>query len=341
VIDKVIKVLSVCSSTKIVLIITLSVLIGSVPMVYILSLLFGETYTLFLFTLSVALPLILTPPTIYVLLKISKYLKHFKEQLDDEIKKNKRNDILLFEQARFALMGEMMANISHQWKQPLNTIGLAIVSVRTSNKTEDEMDKHFDIVEDNINYLAATIDDFMSFFDKKTNVEIRELSSIIKEIKSIVGTHISNKNIELEIIVDDSYGNVEVTSSISQVILNLLNNAKDSFEDDSKRKEIKLQLTTNEYGLEIECCDNGEGIDESIKDKIFDPYFTTKEKRQGSGIGLYMSKEIIQKIFNGKINLSSRQYSRSGLYPVDNSGKTCFYIAIPYSENCLLKEDYK
>lgn len=340
-IDKVIKILSVCSPAKIVLIITLSVLIGSIPMVYIFSLLLGETYTLFLLILSVALPLILTPPTIYVLLKTSKYLKHFKEQLDEEIEKNKRNDILLFEQARFALMGEMMANISHQWKQPLNTIGLSVVYLKTSEQISDVMDEHFDVMEDNINYLATTIDDFMSFFDKKTNMEIRELSSIVKEVKSIIEAHITNKNIDLEIITDESYGAIEISSSISQIILNLLNNAKDSFEDDRKRKEIKLQLTSNEYGLEIECCDNGKGIDEDIKDKIFDPYFTTKEKKQGTGIGLYMSKEIIQKIFHGQINLNTRKYSRSSMYPTDNSGKTCFYVAVPYSNNCLLKEVYE
>ena len=213
-IDKVIKMLSVCSSAKIVFIITFSVLIGSIPMVYIFSLLFSEVYTLFMFIISVALPLILTPPTIYILLKISKYLKHFKEQLDEEIEKNKRNDIMLFEQARFALMGEMMANISHQWKQPLNTMALSVVLLKTSEKTQENMDKYFDLMEDNVNYLATTIDDFMSFFDKKTNIESRELSSIIKEVKSITGTHISNKNIELEIIVDDSYGSVKVASSI-------------------------------------------------------------------------------------------------------------------------------
>ena len=340
-IDKVIKILSVYSPAKIILIVTLSVLLGSLPMVYIFTLLFGEPYTSFVFIVSAALPLILTPPTISVLLKISKNLKYFKELLDEEIEKNKRNDIILFEQARFALMGEMMANISHQWKQPLNTIGLAVVSLRTSNKTEVEMDKHFDIVEDNVKHLATTVDDFMSFFDKRTSSEIKELNSIVKEIKSIVGTHMSNKKIELEIVVDNNYGSVEVASSISQVILNLLNNAKDAFKGDGKRKEVTLQFTTNEYGLEIECCDNGGGINESIKDKIFDPYFTTKMKNQGAGIGLYMSKEIVQKIFNGKINLSSRQYSRSALYPTDNSGKTCFYIAIPYSENCLLKEGSK
>ena len=144
-IDKVIKMLSVCAPTTIISVFTTSVLVGSIPTVYIFALLFGEPYTLFFFILSVALPLILTPPTIFVLLKISKYLKHFKEQLDEEIEKNKRNDLLLFEQARFALMGEMMANISHQWKQPLNTMGLAIVSVRTSNKIVFPSDSLFQL----------------------------------------------------------------------------------------------------------------------------------------------------------------------------------------------------
>jgi len=340
-IDKVIKILSVYSPVKIILIVTLSVLLGSLPMVYIFTLLFGEPYTSFVFIVSAALPLILTPPTISVLLKISKYLKYFKDLLDEEIEKNKRNDIILFEQARFALMGEMMANISHQWKQPLNTIGLAVVAMRTSEQSEDKKDKYFEIIENNINYLAATVDDFMSFFDKRTHSEIKDLNSITKEIKSIINSTMLSKNIELEIITDNSYGDIKIASSISQVVLNLLSNAKDSFNENTSRKEIKLQFISNEYGLEVECCDNGKGIDEKIKDKIFDPYFSTKEKKQGTGIGLYMSKEIIQKIFDGKIGVSSREYSRSSIHPVDNSGKTCFYIAIPYSSNCILKESYE
>ena len=338
--EKAILKLSASSSAIVVLFGTMIVLAISIPLVYILCLIFGAEYTNVILIMSIAAPTLMVPPTILIMIKLSKYLTYFKETLEEEIQKNKQNDIVLFEQARFAIMGEMMANISHQWKQPLNTIGLAIVSVRTSNKTEDEMDKHFDIVEDNINYLATTIDDFMSFFDKKTYLEIRELDSIVKEVKSIIGTHISNKNIEFEITVDDTYGSVEISSSISQVVLNLLSNAKDAFTEDTQRKEIRLQFTTNEYGLEIECCDNGQGVDESIKDKIFDPYFSTKEKKQGTGIGLYMSKEIVQKIFNGKIALSSREISRSTLLPLDNSEKTCFYIAVPYSQNCILKEKY-
>ncbi len=340
-ISKMIKMLGVYTPLTIILIFTLPVIVSSVLAVYIFSLLFAEEYTRFLFTLSALIPMMLTPPVVYTLLIISKHLRYFKETLEEEIQNSKKKDLILFEQARFVLMGEMMANISHQWKQPLNTIGLAVVAMRTSDQSEDERDKHFEIIEDNINYLATTVDDFMSFFDKKVHNEMRDLNSITKEIKSIIGTPLSSKNIELEIIIDNSYGDIEIASSISQVVLNLLSNAKDAFGDNTTRKEIKLQFTSNEYGLEIECCDNGSGIDEKIKGKIFDPYFSTKAKKQGAGIGLYMSKEIIQKIFDGKIDISSREYSRSSMHPVDNSGKTCFYVAIPYSGNCVLKEAYE
>jgi len=339
--NKAIVKLAACRPVAITILITTTVIMISVPLVYSLVSLVGAEYIKLMFIMSIAAPALMVPPTILIMIKLSKHLLYFKEALQIEVQKNRQSDVVLFEQARFALMGEMMANISHQWKQPLNTIGLAVVSMRTSNQSEDEIDKHFEIIESNINYLATTVDDFMSFFDKKTYSEMRDLELIVKEIKSIIDSNILSKNIEFEIIIDNNYGDIKIASSISQVVLNLLSNAKDAFDDNTARKEIKLQFISNEYGLEIECCDNGKGIDEKIKDKIFDPYFSTKAKKQGTGIGLYMSKEIIQKIFDGKIDVSSREYSRSSMHPIDNSGKTCFYIAIPYSENCLLKEDYE
>ena len=339
--NKAIVKLAACRPVAITILITTTVIMISVPLVYSLVSLVGAEYIKLMFIMSIAAPALMVPPTILIMIKLSKHLLYFKEALQIEVQKNRQSDVILFEQARFALMGEMMANISHQWKQPLNTIGLAVVSMRTSNQSEDEIDKHFEIIESNINYLATTVDDFMSFFDKKTYSEMRDLELIVKEIKSIIDSNILSKNIEFEIIIDNNYGDIKIVSSISQVVLNLLSNAKDAFDDNTARKEIKLQFISNEYGLEIECCDNGKGIDEKIKDKIFDPYFSTKAKKQGTGIGLYMSKEIIQKIFDGKIDVSSREYSRSSMHPIDNSGKTCFYIAIPYSENCLLKEDYE
>ena len=340
-INKIVKRLSECSTVTIVVGVTAFVTASSLPLVYIVSILYGVKYTLFLANLSIILPLLLTPPVITLLLKLSTNLKYVKESLEVELQKNKKRDVVLFEQARFALMGEMIANISHQWKQPLNTINLAVLAAKTSNSSQEEQDKYFDIMEDNVSHLASTIDDFMSFFDKKTHSEIKTLDAVVKEIKSIIFTHISNKNIELDIMIDNSYGDIEIASSISQVVLNLLNNSKDAFEEGNRFKKIKLQFISNEYGLEIECCDNGKGISREIADKIFDPYFTTKAKAQGTGIGLYMSKEIVQKIFDGNIGQSSREYSRSSMEPLDNSGKTCFFIAIPYSRNCILKKDYE
>ena len=340
-VDRLVNKLSECSGTTIVLFATVGVLLTSIPIVYLCTYLVGLEYSRFLFTLSVVLPILLTPPVIIVLLKLSTNLKHVKQALNSELQKNKKRDVVLFEQARFALMGEMMANISHQWKQPLNTINLAVLAAKTSNNSKETLETYFDIMEDNVNHLASTIDDFMSFFDKKTHSEIKSLAAIVKEIRSIIFTHISNKKIELDIMIDNSYGDIEIASSISQVVLNLLNNAKDAFGEGSHFNKITLQFISNEYGLEIECCDNGKGISSEIADKIFDPYFTTKEKSQGTGIGLYMSKEIIQKIFDGKISLSKRVYSRSSIEPLDNSKKTCFYIAVPYSKNCILKKDYE
>lgn len=338
-INKIISKLSQYSSIQIIAAFTISVLFFSIPLVYVYNCLFGDEYTYYHFFISITLPLFLTPPAIAILLRAARSLQHVQKELAEEIEKNKKNDILLFEQARFVLMGETLANISHQWKQPLNTMGLSLVSLQTTDPTEKEKAHYYEIMEDNIRYLATTIDDFMSFFDHRTSSEMRTTESILKEINSIISTQISNKNIDFEIKVDDSRGALLVASSISQVILNLLGNSTDAFEKDQKDKKMCLKLITTKYGMEIECCDNGKGISLDIKDRIFLPYFTTKEKSQGSGLGLYMTKEIVQKFFGGKIALNDREISRSSKFPDEHINSTCFYIAVPYSDKCKLRED--
>jgi signal transduction histidine kinase len=297
------------------------VISGSVLIVYLASSLYGIEYTHFLLFISVVLPLLLTPVALLIMLKIITRLQDLKKTLELEIEKNKEKDLILFEQARFVLMGEMIENISHQWKQPLNTINLALLDMKMTNIGKGLGDKHFDIIESNVNYMAETIDNFMSFLDKRSSSKLKTLKEMIKEIETIIGGQFSNEKIELEIVIDESYSKVEISSSLSQVILNLLNNAKDAL-NEKENKKIRLEFLTNDYGLELECCDNGSGIAEDVKDKIFHPYFTTKTKTQGTGIGLYMSKEIILKIFDGNI-------------AVRNTNKTCFFIAIPYSESCI------
>lgn len=307
----------------------------SFMVVYLLTTVCEEEHSLQLFKFSIIMPLITTPVIVAILIRSSKYLKHIKKEIEKEIEKNKKKDVILFEQARFVLMGEMLANISHQWKQPLNTINLAVLSSKTSAYNKEDLSRNFDIMEDNVNYLATTIDDFMSFFDQKTHNEVRDILSIIKEIKSIIGSQIENREITLDIQIDSVAKETMVASSISQVILNLLNNSKDAFsEDDSDTdKTITLKFSVKDYVLEIVCCDNGKGIPLEIEEKIFDPYFTTKNKSQGTGIGLYMSKQIVQKLFNGTITINSREPK---LAQYEN--QTCFFLEIPYSDKCVLKE---
>jgi signal transduction histidine kinase len=313
--------------------VTLVVLLLSILSVYLLTLVFGEEYTSFVFALSFILPLMLTPLIVSLLLRSTKYLKYYKEHLNKEVESCREKDLILFEQARFALMGEMLANISHQWKQPLNTINLAIISSKTSMEISPTMERYFDIMEDNVNYLANTIDDFMSFFDKKIYSEIRPLEDIIREVQSIIGVHIKNNKILCDIQRELKQGEIHLTSSISQVILNLLNNSKDAFAKDTREKKIELKFVVNKNSVEIICCDNGIGVAPEIKERIFDPYFTTKSKTQGTGIGLYMSRQIVQKVFGGEIEVNPKnRYIPQGM-------STCFYIKLPYSKNCVHKEE--
>ena len=324
--DKVVAIISSSRPKKLVLLATFFVLVSSIPLVYLSTLLFSVEYTAFLLMLSIALPLLLTPVTIAILIKITKNLSYFKESLEEEIEKNKAKDIMLFEQARFVLMGEVIQNLSHQWKQPLNTINLALLNAKLTAATPEEQLKYFDIMESNTNYLASTIDDFMSFFDKRTYLELKTLEALIHEIRSIIDVHIKSHNVKLSILTDTINTKVMIASSIAQVILNLINNAKDALEQVDGEKNIILTFSTTSDSLEIVCCDNGSGIEESLREKIFHPYFTTKNKTQGTGIGLYMSKQIIQKIFSGTLELKKTQKCT-----------TCFELRLPYSDNCKLE----
>lgn len=324
--------LSNYSTLRVIVIGTLFVLGGSIPLVYFFALAFNVEYTMFFFLLSIFLPLLLSPTTLFLFIKMTRYLSYFKKHLDQEIENNKKKDILIHEQARFALMGEMIANISHQWKQPLNTMGLSIVKARTSK--EKDLDQCFDIVEDNIRYLASTIDDFISFFDKRTDTEVRDINEVLKEINSITSSYIQDKEIKIIIDMDYVCNKIVISSSISQVLLNLVNNSVDAFEKMKKSKKIALKFICNENSFTILCFDNGTGIKDDIVEKIYAPYFTTKDKKQGTGIGLYMSKQIVNKFFDGSIKVLPKHEFLKGFEDMN----TCFKISIPYSQNCMMKE---
>jgi len=319
-------VITTLSSTKLIILGTLLVLLGSIPIVYIASYIGGVEYSGFLLTISIVLPLLLTPTAISTVIKLSMNLEHVKEHLANEIEKNKVKDVLIYEQSRFALMGEMLANISHQWKQPLNTINLAVINVRMNLSDEEKRERNFDIIEDNVNHLASTINDFMSYFDKRKHSEVRDLENIVTEIKSIANTSINNSGAKLFIELNEENKKIKIASSISQILLNLINNAKDALLNVEGSKEIKVTFIIKSQECIISCCDNGVGISPAIKEQIFNPYFTTKSHSTGTGIGLYMSRQIIDKFFNGEIVLESK------------NNYTCFKVIIPFGKNCYIED---
>jgi len=326
--NKLISKLTNLSPVVLSLVLTLPILTLSVLFVFLICEITGIEYRAFFLMVSVVLPLLLSPAAIFLVIKFTTKLRYCKSFLDEEIQKNKEKDIILYEQARFALMGEMMANISHQWKQPLHTINTAILSVKFADKKDDEkLDKVFDIVEDNVAYLANTVNDFLSFFDKKTHKDKKRISEVISEVKSIAKPSLDMHKIVLEIETDTKEDNILIVSSISQIILNLISNAKDALLDKNteSEKKIKLVFKVKKASIEIICCDDGDGVNPAISKKIFDPYFTTKDKNRGTGLGLYMSRQIVETIFAGKIY-------------VDENQSSCFHVKIPYGENCNLEK---
>jgi len=228
---------------------------------------------------------------------------------------------LLQQQTRLAQMGEMISMISHQWRQPLGAISSAVIGIkikRASGKfnldIKEERDNFLDYSDNKLNHitefvqiLSTTIDDFRNFFKPDKDKEMVELAAPIKRALSIVKISMSSKNI---IITEDYQNNDEILmyqNEMMQVILNILKNSEDNFtEKNIQNSCINIKTYKEKNRLMIEVSDNGGGIPEDIIESIFDPYFSTKEEKNGTGLGLYMSKIIVEEHNGGKLSVINR-----------------------------------
>lgn len=247
---------------------------------------------------------------IYKYYELKKINKQLQKHYDDEVKNSKNRNELIFSQKKFAAMDEVLKNIAHQWRQPLSQVNSAVLVI------DDKMyEKNFkdDVVEEKLleiesltKYMSKTIDDFKSFFNenkKKEKFSIKDL--IDKSIYIIKGT-LLNYNIEIENIIDKKFMYHGYPNELEQVILVILNNAKDALVSrDVNSPKITVDVLKIEDSYHINIKDNGGGIDESIIDKIFDPYFTTKYKSQGTGLGLYLSKMIVNERMNAELSVQN------------------------------------
>lgn len=206
-------------------------------------------------------------------------------------------------QSKLASMGEMISNIAHQWRQPLTHISYLLMNLKTAYEknllTPEYFDKKANMANAQIKYLSNTIDDFRDFFRNTNDKETFNLNDSIKEVINLLKDSFNHHNIEVESDLNKEILVKAYRGEFLQVIFNILNNAKDEFlkrKIENPKITIKTSLSKGEYIIKIS--DNAGGIKKELLQKVFEPYFTTKDK--GLGIGLYMSKIIIEKI-EGKL----------------------------------------
>jgi signal transduction histidine kinase len=249
----------------------------------------------------------------------------YKNNIIEEAKRNKKQLLLAEHQNKLAALGEMLGNISHQWKQPLNAIGLSlskIILLDENNKlTKGILKTSLIRMEKNIIHLSKTIDVFRDFFKPDIKQNEFKLKDLIKNTVDITQDSFTNNHITLSNSCKENIILQGDKQKLEQVMLNILNNAKDALSSNKiKNPKVFINAKLNDNHVIITIKDNALGISDDIKDKIFIPYFTTKFKSQGTGIGLYMSKMIVENNFNGTLSFENK-----------NKG-TIFIITIPLSQ---------
>jgi signal transduction histidine kinase len=221
-----------------------------------------------------------------------------------------RNETILINQSKLASMGEMIGNIAHQWRQPLTNLSYIIMNLKAAYE-KDKLDKYYlekktEEANDQINFMSHTIEDFKNFFKVSKQKEKFSLVSSINESFSLLKESFKALDIKFQFNYKNDITIYSYKGELSQVIFNLLNNAKDEL----IRKQINLpkilvELIKKDKNIIIKISDNAGGINENIVKKIFEPYFTTKDK--GLGIGLYMSKIIIEKNIHGRLEVKNTE----------------------------------
>jgi len=234
---------------------------------------------------------------------------NLEEKVKDEIAKNAKKDRILENQSKLAALGEMLANIAHQWRHPLTRLSIILQNIKlysSKNKLdEDTLNRYIQNSLEQIEYMSQTIDDFRNFYkEDKKKVEFK-LENAIQNAINIIEASIKHNGIKMDIIVEDSIVYNGYPNQLSQVILNILHNSKDALElRKTANPYIKIKLFKSHKYAKIEIKDNAGGIPSNIIYKIFEANFTTKQS-SGTGIGLYMSKTIIVDNFGGNIKVKN------------------------------------
>ncbi|MGM0519582.1 MAG: sensor histidine kinase [Campylobacterota bacterium] len=267
------------------------------------------------------------------LIELNNYLEI---KVSKEVAQNRKKDIIMFQQARLASLGEMLNNIAHQWRQPLGSLTMIIQSFQTKMEhgklTQSFVNKKVDDAIFLAENMSNTLDDFKNFFSPDKTKDTFSLKNCVYHTVELSKYLLEKENIKLKLeikkdIIINTYYN-----ELSHVFLNIISNSKDALCTKENKNDRIIKIVVNKYKNKavINLIDNGGGISEDIIPKIFEPYYTTKYKSAGTGIGLYMSKQIVEKHMQGSISYKNIVHRINN----DNRNYNCslFTIKIPLNK---------
>ena len=236
----------------------------------------------------------------YVLRKTNLKLER---SVKDELEKSEQKDRIISQQAKLASMGEMLNNIAHQWRQPLNVINsnVAVIDATLMKKNiiDDDLEKNLIEIESQTKYMSETIESFRTFFSPQKSKQDFLLSEAVDDVLRIVKYDYEKNGIRIKVFRQKDTNVKGYLGEYIQIIISILNNSKDAFSiNEIKKPEISIYIDEM-----VIIDDNAGGIDEDIIDRVFEPYFTTKHKYKGTGTGLYMAKMIVEHSMNGSLTV--------------------------------------
>lgn len=238
--------------------------------------------------------------------KLHRLNANLAHQIDIEKHKNEATEKLMISQSRLAIMGEMIGMIAHQWRQPITIIGMltnnTLLDIQFGELKQDQLANDLESIDKQIHFLSRTIDDFRNFFRPNKLPQTMTFSDIQNELTTIIGKSFENNQIALVFEGDNNLSFITYQNELLQVFLNILNNAKDAFIEHKIISPIlRFRLQENTTSLQFLITDNAGGMPSGILNRIFEPYFSTKSEKNGTGLGLYMSSIIVEKHLNGSI----------------------------------------
>ncbi|MDN5111356.1 PAS domain-containing sensor histidine kinase [Aliarcobacter butzleri] len=247
------------------------------------------------------------------------------KRIEDEIKKNTKQQHMIMQQNKLAQMGEMIENIAHQWRQPLAQINSSIILI------DARLEKHSfkdTLVENKLTeiesltfYMSKTISDFKNFFNPNKKKTIFKVENAIQKASDVLKGLINSHHIQIEINIEKDLKINSYLGELQQVILIIINNSIDAFiHMNIHFPKILINAYTDNENLFMHIEDNALGINSDLLDKIFEPYFTTKHKAQGTGLGLYIAKMVVENSLLGFLSVENKQNG------------ACFTIKIPKGE---------